>query len=400
MNKKIQITANYGLALAIYSVGYVAMSAFSSYYLLDIGLSNGEVGMLLAVGALLSVAFQPLVGGLIDRNPKISTRKMLLFISVLLVFFGALLIFLPAKGVMLTTILYGITIMLLMLSQPFMNALGMDALNYGYPINIGIGKGMGSLGYALGSYGFGAVSVMFGPQSVPVTFSIAFFLLILLLVIYPVRKPDSQMVESIPQTKTKTDGLNNNPFLLLLRYKRLAVILFGLILVYFSHALINTFALQIVIPKGGDSSTMGTASAIAAICELITTVLFSIYMRKFRLNHMIKLSGVFFVRKIFFSFLTQNVFSFYLIQGFQMFGWGIMAIGIVYYVNDLVDENDKAQGQAYAGMSYTIASVLATFLGGNLIDRLGVNVMLIIGSILALAGTLILFIFVKENKKK
>lgn len=377
MNKK-NVTIYYGLIMAIYSVGYVAMSAFSSLYLLDIGLSNKAVGILLAIASMVSVLLQPPVGSMIDKNPKISTKKVLLVIGTFILALGIVLILLNGENIKITTLIYGITIMLLMLAQPFLNALGMDAINYGYQINFGLGRSMGSLGYALGSAVFGHISVMFGAKSVPVVFSMAFAAMCILLVIYPVEKPENIVAGS----KEKSE----NPFLFLAKYKRFAVMLVGLMLVYLSHVLINTFTLQIILTKNGNSSNMGTAAAIAAICELITMLLFPLYLKRFKLESMLKVSCFFFVTKIFASFLVPNVFLFYLIQVLQMFGWGIMSMGIVYYVNNLVSEHDKAQGQAYAGMAYTIASVIGTFVGGNIIDKYGVNSMLLFGTVLALAG--------------
>ena len=75
--------------------------------------------------------------------------------------------------------------------------------------------------------------------------------------------------------------------------------LIGLIGIYFSHTCINTFALQIVTPKGGTSQTMGIAASIAAVVELTTTLLFPFYRKYFRLSFLVKISGVFFILKIF-----------------------------------------------------------------------------------------------------
>lgn len=391
--KKKDATIYYGLIMATYSVGYVALSAFSSLYLLDLGLSNGAVGILIALASLISVLLQPSVGSIIDKSPKVSTKQMLLLMASIIAIMGVLLIFIPVKGIAVSTAIYGISVTLLMLAQPFLNALGMDAINYGYPINFGLGRSMGSLGYALGSAGFGRISVMFGPKSVPVVFSSAFFVLCLLLFIYPVKKEGN-----IETLKEEENGKKENPFLFLANYKRLAVMLLGLVFIYFSHVLINTFSLQIVVSKNGTSSDMGTAAAIAAICELITMLLFPIYLKYFKLHKLIRVSGIFFVLKIFLSFLVPNIFTFYIIQATQMFGWGIMSMGIVYYVNNMVGEHDKAKGQAFAGMAYTLASVIGSFLGGNIIDLLGVNMMLLIGSGLAAFGTVVVWITAQDEQ--
>lgn len=127
-------------------------------------------------------------------------------------------------------------------------------------------------------------------------------------------------------------------------------------------------------------------------------LLFPIYLKYFKLHKLIRVSGIFFVLKIFLSFLVPNIFTFYIIQATQMFGWGIMSMGIVYYVNNMVGEHDKAKGQAFAGMAYTLASVIGSFLGGNIIDLLGVNMMLLIGSGLAAFGTVVVWITAQDEQ--
>ncbi len=383
---KKDVTLHYGIIMAVYSVGFVTLSAFSSVYLKAVGLSNGQVGMLLAVAALLSVLLQPSTGALIDRSERISSKGVLLFFSVLILLISLLILFVPGKSMGMEMFLYGLAVMLLMLAQPFLNSLGTEAINQNYPMNLGIGRSIGSLGYALGSYVFGMVSVAIGPKSIPMASSLGFFVLCFLLYFYPVKAAAAEKPAETSEQPTKS-----TPIAFMKRYPRFAVMLVGMILIYFSHCLINTFALQIVQPKGGNSGTMGTASAIAAGLELITAFFFVWYMKKIKLKTIIKVSGVFFTLKTLFSLLTKTVAGFYLIQAFQMYGWGFLSVGIVYYVNELVKADDKAQGQAYAGMAFTIASVLATSLGGNIIDMFGVNTMLIAGTVSAAVGTAILW---------
>ena len=60
--------------------------------------------------------------------------------------------------------------------------------------------------------------------------------------------------------------------------------------------------------------------------------------------------------------------------------WMGYAAGMVVYVNELVEENDKAQGQAFAGMTLTFGNVFAALFGGILIEAKGVNYMLVFGT--------------------
>ena len=387
---KKNVTLYYGIIMAVYSLGFVVMSAFSSVYLLSVGLSSGEIGILLAAGGVISAVLQPVAGILMDRHPYVSGKTVLAACSILIAVFGIILMLTPGRSTGLTSVLYGVPIMLLYLAQPFLNALGMEAVNLGYGLNFGAGKAMGSMGYAAASYLFGIVSVKAGPQIVPSVFAFVYMLLTLIVVFYPVKK-------STGMSSSGGRVVLGNPYTFLARYKRLAGVLTGLICIYYSHTLINTFALQIVIPKGGSSADMGSAAAIAAVCELITMLLFSVYMKKVRLINLLRVSGVFFTLKTFFSLTVRSIPGFFMIQGFQMFGWGLLAIGIVYYVNEYTAEDDKAQGQAYAGIAMTFGNVLATFSGGRIIDAFGVDTMLIVGTVISALGTVILWVFLEDR---
>ncbi len=389
---KKNVTCYYGLITAVYSIGFVILSSFSSVYLLKVGLSSGGIGMLLALGGIISALLQPLAGSMIDRFPSVSSKTVMLVCSIAIVIFGGILMLTPERGIGATAVLYGIPIMLLYLAQPFINSLGMEAINYGYKLNFGVGRAVGSFGYAAGSYVFGIISVKLGATIIPLAFTVVYFLLCLIVFFYPVHE-ETAVETGIEKKKYQ------NPYLFLLKYKRFAAVLLGLVCIFFSHMLINTFSLQIILPKGGTSADMGTAAAIAAVCELITMLLFSFYMKKAGLNNLIKISGVFFTLKTLFSLLVRTVMGYFLIQGFQMFGFGLLSIGIVYYVNDLTSDDDKATGQAYAGIATTAGNVLATFLGGHLIDAFSVNTMLIVGSVVAAIGTLIMIVFVGEKKQ-
>lgn len=387
---KKNVTLYYGIIMAVYSLGFVVMSAFSSVYLLSVGLSSGEIGILLAVGGVISAVLQPVVGILMDRHPFVSGKTVLAVCSILIAVFGIMLMLTPGRSAGLTSILYGVPIMLLYLAQPFLNALGMEALNLGYNLNFGVGKAMGSMGYAAASYVFGIVSVKAGPQIIPSVFALVYFLLTVIVLAYPVKKK----IDASSPVKRVVLG---NPYTFLTRYKRLAGVLLGLVCIYYSHTLINTFALQIVTPKGGSSADMGSAAAIAAVCELVTMLIFSVYMKKVRLVNLLRISGIFFTLKTFFSLTVANIPGFFLIQGFQMFGWGLLAIGIVYYVNEYTAEDDKAQGQAYAGIAMTFGNVIATFSGGRIIDAFGVDMMLIVGTVISTLGTVILWVFLEDR---
>ena len=56
-----------------------------------------------------------------------------------------------------------------------------------------------------------------------------------------------------------------------------------------------------------------------------------------------------------------------------------------------MQEQDRIKGQAYMTMSHTAATIFGSLIGGWLIDRTGVNGMLVTAVICGAAGTLIVW---------
>ena len=68
-----------------------------------------------------------------------------------------------------------------------------------------------------------------------------------------------------------------------------------------------------------------------------------------------------------------------------------MVVCGLYYVNSIMRTEDCVKGQSYMGISTTVANVAASWIGGILLDLYGVSTMLILGMVVAVIGTVIVF---------
>lgn len=388
---KMKVNVYYALVQCSYWMGYAALGGFTSAYLLNAGLDNGVIGIILAIAGALAALVSPFVGQIIDRNERINNKFVLLIMTGMVTVLSLVISFWTGKPPLVEGILFGAGTFILLLSQPFTSALAMATINSGYHLDFGPTRAMGALGYAVASAIIGQMTARFGITLIPTVSAVLFFLTVIMLVIYPVKEKN----EVIEQESNKTSALD-----FLKKYKLFSVMLVGMTLLYFSHMLINTFVFQIIQTKGGDSDSMGIAIAIAAVCETFTMIFLNFYISKLKLYNIIRFSGISFILKILLSFVVPNVGWFYVIQIFQMFGWGFLAPGMVVYVNELVEENDKAQGQAFAGMTLTFGNVFAALFGGILIEAKGVNYMLVFGTIIAVLGSVVLWISTKPTANK
>lgn len=183
------------------------------------------------------------------------------------------------------------------------------------------------------------------------------------------------------------------------KYPRFGVLLLCCMAIYLGHTVLNSFILQIIEPIGGGSAEMGTSAAIAALAELPTLFFFSVMVKKVRCDIWLRISGVFFTLKLLFSMLATSVMGYYFVQLFQVGGWALIAVSIVYYVNAKMEREDVVKGQGYAAMSYTVGNVLGSLLGGRLLDAAGVHTLLAVTTVLSAIGACVM-IFAAEKTEK
>lgn len=380
--KSPNLTLRYSFIQGFYWMNFSAIMGFASLYLLDSGFSNTEIGMIMAVAGIISAILQPIIAGYADYPSSPSLKKIVLTLTLIQMILGVLMLLSFRKSILFTGILYGSTITLLQLLNPFINSLGMESINQGKALNFGAARGMGSVAYAIMSYILGAIAEKAGAVSVPLSIAVLSLGFIGILVLFPFHKTAIAVSVRKPAA--------SSPLAFFIKYKRFAVVLIGCIFIYLSHVLLNSFTFQIVESKGGGSAEMGTAMAIAALIELPTLFLFTFMLKKAPCHFWFRICGIFFMLKSLGTLLAPDIPVFYGVQILQMLGWGLIAVSSVYYVNSVMEEQDAIKGQAYITMTYTLGSVTGALLGGALIDAAGVNAMLIFATVSAAVGMVIL----------
>jgi PPP family 3-phenylpropionic acid transporter len=181
-----------------------------------------------------------------------------------------------------------------------------------------------------------------------------------------------------------------------IKYKDFSILLIGIAMLFYSHNIISTYLINIVENVGGNSTNMGISLAITASVELPIMAAFTYIVRKVRCNVLIKISAFFFFVKVLILWLAPSVYVVYLSQAMQMFAYGLFTPASVYYVNSIVNEQDKVKGQSMLGVAMSIAGAVAIISGGKLLDIIGVNYMLLLGAIVTAFGFIIVCISTKN----
>ncbi|MDY5580121.1 MFS transporter [Porcincola intestinalis] len=397
------LTFPYALLQMFYWMNMAVTAGYASFFLLGAKLTNSQIGLLLASGGLLSALIQPLLAAFADRSYSLSVRFLMMLMSALLLVCSLLLVFLFHGNIAAVSVIYLLAYLILLLQQPFLNAIGAESIDAGRRLNFGLSRAFGSAGYMAAAFLLGQFSVHTGPVLVPAGIAAASFALLLSSAAYPqspkrsqkVARPSEDHVGSAPSenspaaTQLRAEG---SIFSFFARYPQYAVALVGLLPIFIGHIYINNYLLQIVESKGAGSSSMGNLMSVAALLELTVMLVYG-KLRTWRPDPFwFRISGIFFTLKVLLTLLAPTIGFLYPVQLIQPLGWGLLSVSSVYYINETMAPSDKVKGQAFFTAVFTLGNVLGNLTAGLLLDHGGVFAMLLCGSIVSAIGAALLLL--------
>lgn len=394
-DKKQFWTLRYIIINATYFAVYSGIHAYSSVFLLEKGFSNTLIGITLALANILSVIFQPLVAGLIDKQGKLTNRNVSMA-STALILIGSILLLMIKNGIVAIFIIFALIYMVQMVYQPIITAMYFEYEAAGCHIYYGLARGLGSAGFAVTSVFTGMAIGKFGVSILMILDII--FLTIALIVLFFFKKP--AVKASVP---AKDEVAHNNLFSFIKTYPGFMLFVLGAVCFFFAHNAINDYMIQIITPLGGTEAQMGTAVFIAAILELPTMALIDKVMKKISCRNLLLIAGAAFLIKTLLMLIAPNMAVVYISQAMQMFAYAVFIPVSAYFVNQTMKRLDQVKGQAYVNVSITLGGVFSSLVCGRLLDIKGPNFMLTVSLVVTTIGLAIAFIALKvlgKNEEK
>lgn len=394
-DKKQFWTLRYIIINATYFAVYSGIHAYSSVFLLEKGFSNTLIGITLALANILSVIFQPLVAGLIDKQGKLTNRNVSMA-STALILIGSILLLMIKNGIVAIFIIFALIYMVQMVYQPIITAMYFEYEAAGCHIYYGLARGLGSAGFAVTSVFTGMAIGKFGVSILMILDII--FLTIALIVLFFFKKPAVKAPEP-----AKDEVAHNNLFSFIKTYPGFMLFVLGAVCFFFAHNAINDYMIQIITPLGGTEAQMGTAVFIAAILELPTMALIDKVMKKISCRNLLLIAGAAFLIKTLLMLIAPNMAVVYISQAMQMFAYAVFIPVSAYFVNQTMKRLDQVKGQAYVNVSITLGGVFSSLVCGRLLDIKGPNFMLTVSLVVTTIGLAIAFIALKvlgKNEEK
>ena len=363
-----------------YWLYYGVICSFASVFLLDRGYSNTEIGIILAVGNIFAVLLQPIMGDLADRSRRISFFGFMEMMTALLMVLTVFLLVLQKKSGLLMFV-YVMAFGWMNIVQPFCNAMNRKLSETGVYINFGACRAIGSLTYSIMCFFLGSLVERFGVNVLPVTGEVVLILFMTAIVIVA-KSFRRAMAEKSDGTKSAASGSSaanaasgdeeeiNLP-MFVKRNKMFLVLCLGVLGLYYTNSVLNTYMAQIAESVGGDNGDIGRIFSILALMEIPTMMFFDRINKRFRTRTLMKFSAVAFVFWILICFLAENVMTLILAQFIQPFSFALFLPSIVRFIDDIMSKGEAVKGQTMFTTTTTMAAVFASLIGGVILDAAG-----------------------------
>lgn len=349
---------------------FAAIVAYQTALLLERGFTNGEAGLMTSVRCLAGIVFQPLLGGFADRHPGVPLKGIVGVSLALSLAAGVWYWAEPAMGLAQTALVWVVIGGLGVSSYPLMDAMAVQFINDGMPIRYSLGRGLGSLAYAVVCVLLGLQVGQWGVETTLVTFLLLTAAEIALVFTYPTwhpHAPAAQAEQARPQSALSL--LRSNPRFTLM----LAGVLFGLTAVL----PLSNFLVNVILSRGGQAADLGLAMFLMGGFELPAAFLFPRLLRRLGSGRILVLSVFFGTLKGVALLLTWNLAGVLLCQPLQMLGYGLFTPASVYFVNESVPPADRVRGQTIMMVaSNGLGGMLGGLLAGWTLDAGGANWML------------------------
>ena len=392
MNSKLKHTTfHYMIITGGFWMAFCVVTAYAAVYLQGVGCSNGELGLILALGNVGGALLSPVLGARIDRNRELrhaSVINVLLAVQVVLL----VLLRLHPRHDLLTAACY----VLYMTAMMPVNAVNLDLcvrLERAHaPLNFGLARSMGSFSFVILSTLLGIVTARWGYLTLPLA-----GLAVVLVQFLGNRLIDRDLrlaEEAMPPAEAAVREQSSSLPAFIRENRMFCLMLFGTVILFISHNMDGNFLINEVRALGGNTAIMGYVAAFTAITEVPVMMFSSKLPKRWSTVQYIRLAFIFFVFKMLAYALAPNIPLFFAARVLQAPSYALYTVLIVSYADHQVARKDSAKAQSLAFSMTTVGSVLASLIGGRMFDTVGVKPTMLtavgiaaVGAVIALAGT-------------
>lgn len=382
------------LKYALVNIGYMLLISgslgFAYNYLSQSGFDDGTAGTTMSLVSLFGALLGPVAADVVDRSSKV-TQKMFITASMFVcAAFSAILLLIPSGSFLILPVVV-ISFMCSTIGMPLLNGMAFIYKRFGGVIDYGLCRGLGSAAFALGSFFIGKIWAGIGRNTLPIWVMVAALLTLLAVQLMP-NPPRGDADDELSQ---KGESISILQFFG--RYKNVAVVALSLVLMFFCNFIILNYMAKVIgaFETSDVEGVQGMAFLIQAMVEVPAMLGFSRLMRRFEIRTILVAASVLYSTKHIVVLMCNSVPVLYAAMVLQMVSYAPLIPATVYFSDESVAEADQNKGQAVFATASTVGSLLASFVGGWLFLFFDVRLVLTVGVVSSVLGTILMAVGVR-----
>ncbi len=354
-------TAFYAVIQALYFFMLAMVNVYASAYLLNRGFRNSQIGIILGIGNLGAVGIRLLSASVITRT-GIRIGSLMIGMSVTIVLLSLALLLLPLYGVAFSVV-YVLVFMLVQAMTSSVNSLYRGYHEAGTKINFSAARGFGSAAYSISSLSVGLVVQRFSPDILPGLYIVPCILLGIVVFIF-----------NAPNVTEQSSNMTKREKRIFMReYPQFYLFFAGAFCLSVTNGFTETYLLQIIQRVGGGSSNLGVAVFISAMMELPAMLIYRRFADRVGNRRLLAFAALLWALKNFLIMLAPNVYLIYAAELIQFGGYAMYVPAGVRYVAHTLPESAFLKGQSLVDSAFTAGCLVASFVGGPMIDLVGLG---------------------------
>ena len=356
---------------------------YGVYFLKNLGLSYVDIGTTIAISALLASILQPILGRIADTY-HYPWQRILLILNLILIISILSMFILPNNH---SYLMFALMIIASGCMYPFITYSPFYYEHHGIKTNFGVARGFGSLTFTVFALIIGFALRDMNFMVIPL-FSLASSIMMMIIICL---LPDYGYKDNFEKRDFRKNIFSKDPVFTLF--------LVSLIFLMTFQNLFECYMINIIENVGGNISNVGISNSLAAVLELPVMFIFIKILDKADAKKLIIIASLFYIVRSIMICFAQDIVIIYLSQILQMLTFALIVPASVHLTNDMIEDNDQYEAQAFLGATVTVCLIFANFIGGNVLQLYGIDVLLQVLVLLTVLGSVFALITLAFNDK-
>ena len=358
--------------LVAYLIFYAALGAAYPYlpvFYRSLGLTLGEIGLLLAFQAAIQLVFAPLWGGLSDRFPR---SRATLPLATIVATVGAIALY---QSMGFTAVIVASLILFTGLAgvYPTLDARTLETLGPEARHRFGQVRAFGSLSFVIATLIVGVMLDRFGPRS-------------LFWVYIPMLALTIVVTSTIPRRGGMRAVSLRRGAREILAVPRVPLFLVGFVVLWTALTGTNTFYSIRIVAMGGSGAMVGMAWAIGAMVEVPIMYSFPRLARRFGAERLLVVGGLAFALRSALAAMAVDPAMLVAIAPLEGIGFAGAFVGGVTVLAARTPAGTGGTAQGMLTGSSGLATIMGSTLGGVIATAIGIPGLFVICAVVSVVG--------------